>query len=228
MNKFEIIPAIMPRNFEYLKRNLELVRGAAKVVQLDIMDGKFVKNASWPYGEHDVESFEKIMREEEGMPFWDEIDFELDLMILDADKEFEKLVKLAPKRIVFHIEAFPNLKNFLENLDPYYKEHIEFGVAINTTTPIETIFPIIPEVKFVQCMGIEKIGYQGNPFDERVFGHIERLRKEFPDITISVDGAVNMETAPELLDAGADRLVIGSAIFESDDVRETINSFRAL
>lgn len=218
----------MPRNFEYLKRNLELVRGIVKVVQIDIMDGKLTKNSSWPYGEHDAESFEKILREEEGMPFWEEIDFELDLMIVDADKEFEKLIKLFPKRVVFHIEAFPNLKEFLENLDPYYKESIEFGVAINTTTPIETIFLIIPEVKFVQCMGIEKIGYQGNPFDERVIAHIERLREKFPALIISVDGGVNLETAPMLLDAGADRLVIGSAIFESDDIRQTINEFKRI
>ncbi len=98
----EIIPAIMPRNFEYLKRNLELVRGIVKIVQIDIMDGKLTKNVSWPYGENDKESFEKILNEEEGMPFWDEIDFELDLMIVDSGKEFGKVQKIARERIIFH------------------------------------------------------------------------------------------------------------------------------
>ena len=224
----EIIPAIMPKKFSDIEWSVGQVVGAVKMVQLDIMDGKFVKNTSWPYGVDDAASFAKVLNEEQGMPFWDEIDYELDLMIADADKEFEKLMKLAPKRVVFHIEAIPDFGAFISNLDPYFKEHIEIGLAINTTTPIETIEAYIADIRFVQCMGIEKIGYQGNPFDERVLDRIAALREKYPTLTISVDGAVDLETAPLLLDAGADRLVIGSAIFKSDDIRGMIQEFKSL
>lgn len=224
----EIIPAIMPKKWGDIEWSVEQVVGLAKVVQIDIMDGKFVKNVSWPYGADDAASYTKILGEEQGMPLWEEIDYELDLMIADVGAEFDNLMKLAPKRIVLHIEAMPEMKAFLENMEPYFREHVEWGVAINTTTDIAAIADIIPLVSFVQCMGIEKIGYQGQPFDKRVLNQIDRLRKEYPALTISVDGGVNHETAPLLIDAGADRLVIGSAVFKSADIRETMLEFKSL
>ena len=110
----------------------------------------------------------------------------------------------------------------------YTRENVEIGVALNTTTPIETIKPIISKVDFIQCMGIEKIGYQGEPFDERVLEQISELRKIYPELIISVDGSVNETTAPLLVKAGANRLVVGSAIMNSYDVRETIREFESL
>ena len=77
-------------------------------------------------------------------------------------------------------------------------------------------------------MGIEKIGFQGEPFDERVLDQIKALRKQFPEVTISVDGAVDFDTAPELIEAGANRLVAGSAIFNGPDISGAINEFQNL
>ncbi len=218
----------MPKKWGDIEWSVEQVAGTVKIVQIDIMDGKFVKNISWPFGADDKESFDKIVNEESGMPSWETIDYELDLMIADPASEFENLMKLSPKRVVLHVESLADPKNFFETIDPYFKDHIEFGIALNTTTPIEKIVPVIEHVHFVQCMGIEKIGYQGQPFDERVLIQIADLRKAYPELTISVDGGVNMETAPLLLDAGADRLVIGSAIFKSGDIREAILEFKSL
>lgn len=224
----EIIPAIMPKKWGDIEWGVNQVIGLAKVVQLDIMDGKFTKNATWPYGPDDKTSFDMILGEEQGMPRWEEVDYELDLMVADAESKFEDFMKLAPKRVIFHIEAMPNLQSFLENLDPYFKEHVEIGVSLNTTTPIESISGILPYVRFVQCMGIEKIGYQGNPFDDRVLEQIADLREKYPALTISVDGGVSLETAPLLIDAGADRLVVGSAIWRSGDVVEALREFKSL
>ncbi|MCU0660346.1 MAG: hypothetical protein MUD00_01905 [Candidatus Pacebacteria bacterium] len=223
----QIIPAIMPKKFSDIEWSVAKVNGMVKVVQLDIMDGKFVKNTSWPYV-GDTGEFDRIEKEEQGMPAWESIEYELDLMIMDADKEFEKFIKLGPKRIVFHVEAMPQVKEFLENLDPYYRENIEFGIAINTTTPISTIADTVRLVDFVQCMGIEKIGYQGQLFDERVLDQIRALREHFPGCILSVDGAVNEDTAPRLIAAGADRLVIGSVLWKSDDIEEKIFEFKSL
>lgn len=229
----EIIPAIMPRNYEDLKNRVALVRCIVPLVQIDICDGIFVKNQTWPYDEkdNDTSNFNLIMEEKEGMPFWEDIDFELDLMVVDAVENFPVYMKLGPKRIVFHIEAIGNIsefKDFLEGLDTYIRDTVQIGVAINTKTNIENIFPLVNYVDFVQCMGIEHIGFQGEGFDEKVLEHIKTLKEKYPDVIISVDGSVNFDTAPELIDAGVERLVIGSAIFKSNDIKETVDMFESL
>jgi ribulose-phosphate 3-epimerase len=229
----EIIPAIMPRNYEDLKNRVALVRGIVPLVQIDICDGIFVKNQTWPYDEkdNDISNFNLIMEEKEGMPFWEDIDFELDLMVVDAVENFPIYMKLGPKRIVFHIEAignFSEFKDFLEGLDTYIRDTVQIGIAINTKTNIENIFPLVNYVDFIQCMGIEHIGFQGEGFDEKVLEHIKTLKEKYPDVIIAVDGSVNFDTAPDLIDAGAERLVIGSAIFKSNDIKETVDMFESL
>jgi ribulose-phosphate 3-epimerase len=229
----DIIPAILPKNYEDLKNKISLVRGVVPVVQIDLCDGIFVSSKTWPFltGGGNDDNFLKILNEQEGMPFWEDIDFELDLMVADAVPNFDIYTKLGPKRIVFHIEAVENLedfRDFLEGMDVYIRDAIEIGVAINTNTPIEQIFPLVNLVDFVQCMGIEQIGFQGQKFDEKVLAQIKILKEKFPDLIITVDGGVNFETIPELVKAGASRLVIGSTIFKSEDIRETINELENL
>lgn len=225
----EIIPAIMPQSIYEIEQKVTPMVGRVDTIQLDIMDGVFTKRTTWPYIAEDV-SFDAIENEEEGMPFWDKVDYELDLMISDPEEKFKRLVQIGPARIIFHIESLANPASFFESLDQYYKDTIEFGIALNTTTNISSVFPLVDagHVKFVQCMGIEKIGYQGNPFDERVFDHIGALREKYPELMISVDGSVNQETAGRLLDAGADRLVIGSAIYNSDNPIGELDFFKSL
>ncbi len=235
----EIIPAIMPQNYEDLKNKLASVRGLVNTVQIDLMDGRFTRGITWPFSKHDAEEgvfssdpyFLSIMNEREGLPFWEDVDFELDLMVKNAADNLDFFFRLGPKRLVFHIEAEENaqeLLEFIEGIDLYIRDNIEIGVAINPTTPIENIFPLLNVIDFVQCMGIENIGFQGEPFDERVFDHIKRLRSEHEGIIISVDGGVNFDTAPRLMDAGVDRLVIGSAIFRSGNIHGAIEELKNL
>lgn len=225
----EIIPAIMPQSLYEIEKKVTPMVGRISTIQLDIMDGVFTKRSTWPYIAEDA-SFDAIENEEEGMPFWDKVDYELDLMISNPEEKFARLVQIGPSRIIFHIESLSNPVSFFESIDQYFKDTIEFGIALNTTTDVSTVFPLVDagHVKFVQCMGIEKIGYQGNPFDERVFDHISTLREKYSDLVISVDGSVNQDTAGRLLDAGVDRLVIGSAIFNADDPLGELDYFKSL
>src|SRR5271154_4804508 len=95
----EIIPAILPKNYEDLKNKIALVRGVAPVVQIDICDGNFVPSITWPflsksYDETFLENnfdehFRRILNEQEGLPFWEDIDFELDLMVTNASENFD-------------------------------------------------------------------------------------------------------------------------------------------
>ena len=227
----EIIPAILPKSFEDLKNHLETLRGVATFVQIDLCDGVFVKSRTWPFNDADAQSIEDILEEREGMPYWQEFDFELDLMVSDAVTNFENYMRLGPKRIVFHVEAFPSiaeLGDFIEGLDISVREYTEIGIAINIQTNVETIFPLVNFVDFVQCMGIETIGQQGQEFDESVLTQIKALHEKFPELSISVDGGVDMETIPMLKFVGATRFVCGSAIFKSENPHIAIEELESL
>ena len=227
----EIIPAILAKDFRDLHDKIARFASISKIVQIDICDGKFVDSVSWPMGQGDDQSVSGILNEEEGLPSWETLDFEFDLMVRNAHEKFDFFLKLGPKRIVFHIEAeldLPKFKEFLESLDIYTRDSIEIGIAINTTTPISVLEPIINSIDFVQCMGIAHDGHQGEPFDERVLEQIKNLKIKYPELIISIDGSVNEETAPLLVEAGADRLVAGSVLIKSFDVLETIKELRNL
>lgn len=227
----EVIPAILVEDFEELRASISRVVNVASIVQVDICDGKFTPYATWPMQASDQASVQGILNEEEGLPFWDSLDFEFDLMVINAHEQFEFFTRLGAKRIIFHIEAEldkTKFKEFLEGLDMYTKENIQIGVAINTTTSINELSQIISYVDFIQCMGIEQIGHQGEPFDERALDQISALRSAYPELIISVDGGVNEKTAPYLVKAGANRLVVGSALISSLDVRETIKNLESL
>ena len=151
-------------------------------------------------------------------------------MVKNAINQFDIFIKLGAKRIVFHLEAEDEneLKEFINHMDPYTRENLEIGIAINTTTDIKKLDPLINSVDFIQCMGIEHIGFQGEEFDERVLKQIKDIKSKYSDIIISVDGSVNETTAPHLVKAGADRLVVGSALMRSFDVKNTMKELENL
>ncbi len=243
----EIIPAILPKNYEDLKNKIALVRGVVSVVQVDICDGVFVKTVTWPFSSRAEsrdnveflennfdEHFRRILNEQEGMPFWEDIDFELDLMVVNAVENFDIYTKLSPRRIIFHIEAeeiqrdLEEFGHFLEGIDTYVRDAIQIGVAISPSTATKHIFPLVNNVDFVQVMGIDHEGIQGEEFDPKCLEHIKTLKEKFPDLVISVDGGVNLETARKIVDAGADHLVVGSAIFNTDDIINTVERFEQI
>jgi ribulose-phosphate 3-epimerase len=224
----EIIPAIMPVSFDDLKEKAEKVSGIVGLAQIDIMDGVFVASRSWPYTDGGVEGevhFKALSTQDEGLPEWEDLDYEIDLMISEPEKHIDEWLPLGASRLIFHIEAVKNIDMFFGH-DIFRPEArsigttkvIELGLAINPDTPLESILPYMSKIDFVQCMGIAKIGYQGQPFDEGVLKHIHTLRLKFPDMPISVDGGVSLKTAHDLVGAGATRLVAGSAIFGASDV----------
>lgn len=228
----EIIPAVIPKNYEDLKNNIALVRGVVPVVQIDICDGVFVKNITWPFhgGEFD-QHFQAILNEQEGMPFWEDIDFELDMMVASAVENFDLYTKLGPKRIIFHLEAVGDLEefqHFLEGIDMYVRDSIQIGVAINPSTPLEKIFPLTNYIDFVQCMGSDELGFHGVELDEKVYDRIKTLREKYFDLPIAVDIGVNMDTAPRLVESGATKLIAGSAIFNTDDIIGRVEWFKNL
>jgi len=231
----EIIPAIIPKSFEDLKDKMSQVLSLTPLIQIDITDGKFVPNKSWPYISGGLdENFYKILREEEGFPLWDKIDFEVDLMVEKPENEINYWISVGAKRIIVHIESTDKMPEIINNFKKRFGEHhdllsdVELGVALNIETPFSVVSPFLDSIDFVQFMGISKIGFQGVHFDERVIEKIDEVRQNNADLIISVDGGVNLDNAKELLEVGVNRLVVGSAIFESSDIRTTIELFKKL
>ncbi|MBI3074809.1 MAG: hypothetical protein HYY92_01160 [Parcubacteria group bacterium] len=233
----EIIPAIMPRSFTELREYVEQVKGIVNVIQIDVMDGVFVPEKSWPYTDGDYEGFLRLAVGDESLDAWAEMDFEVDLMVANPETEIKNWFDAGVRRVIVHIESTDALPQILSMAkdnahdrheeDSFYAPR-EIGIAIDLETPNESLDPWMRDADFVQFMGIAKIGYQGQPFDERVIQKVKEFREKYPDVTISVDGGVSLETASRLIEAGANRLVAGSAIWKSEDIEETIEKFKQL
>lgn len=225
----EIIPAILPKDFLEIQIKTAQVKNVSKLIQIDLCDGIYVPSQTWPFNGTDRDKLQIILNQEDGLPFWQEVSFELDLMIKNAHKNFDNWVMLGPSRIVFHLEAEDeSFLSWFENLDIFYKEQIEIGIAISTETNTEKLIPFIEHIKFIQCMGIDHEGKQGEQLDRRVFKQLETLRQKYPHMPLSVDGAVSFDSINELLEAGANRLIIGSAIFNSIDPEESVKKLYKL
>src|SRR3989338_701866 len=107
----EIIPAIIPKNFKDLERNLGAVAGLVPLAQIDIMDGKFTPEASWPYlNSQEDPDFVSIKLEEKEFPALEEIDFEVDLMVKNPENIWFDWIIAGAKRIIFHYESTEKLK----------------------------------------------------------------------------------------------------------------------
>ncbi len=220
----EIIPAILPRDFAEIEDKTSLIKGLAPLVQVDICDGKFVPSVSWPYKKRD-QNFEEIIREERGMPLWEDIDYEFDLMVENpTEDDARQWLSTGAMRIVLHAESSPDLSPVIAVLHGL----VEIGLALNIQTPLDIIEKYKDKISFVQFMGIRKIGYQGQAFDDRVIEKIKESKEKYPELPVQVDGGISFATAPLLKQAGVDRLVSGSALFESDNIVDTYREFERI
>ncbi len=230
----EVIASVLPfKTYEELKNKIGSLRGLISTIQIDFCDGRFVPSQTWPFSSDgfDDYNFQKILREEEGLPYWQEFDFEFDLMVLDAVENFDTYIKLGPKKIIFHVEAMENLqdfRNFLEGIDFYIRDNIDIGIAFKPSMPLENISSLIPFIDFVQCMGNDQIGISGISLDEKVYERIKILRENYPELPIEIDIGITQETAPLLVEAGATKLVTGSVLFNSYDKIGLVEAFRNL
>jgi len=234
----EVIPAILPKDLDDLRDKMAQVSGLTPLVQIDVCDGKFVPSKSWPYVKGGIEEFEAIKAEDEGFPFWDSLDFEVDLMVRHPEEVVHDWVMAGAKRLVLHIESAPDILKTIEDLRGEYgtaKDEafgLEIGVALDIQTPNQEVYEILDMIDqegnsiidFVQFMGIDNVGFQGQEFNDQVLEKISDLRDLYPNIHISVDGGVSFDNAADLISAGATRLVSGSAIFETGDIAEAIHN----
>ncbi len=137
---------------------------------------------------------------------------------------FIDYVVAGASRIVLHVEAKGNILEAIEKL----KGKVEIGLALNIDTSLDVLEAYKNKIQYIQLMGIDNVGFQGQAFDEKVIAKIKEVKEKYPGVLVQIDGGVNQETAPLLKAAGADRLIIGSAIFESENIVQTIEEFKSI
>ncbi|MEK7539524.1 MAG: hypothetical protein AAB595_02725 [Patescibacteria group bacterium] len=229
----EIIPAILEKSFSEIKNKLTALREMTRCAHIDICDGVAVPSLTWPFtsGGFKDYDFNKIMNEEEGMPFWEDFDFEFDLMVAEAVENFNLYMKLGPKRIIFHPDAggdVEKFEHFLEGLDMYLRDNVEIGIAFKPNDDLSIVSRLSHQADFLHCMGSDKVGFQGETFSEKALENIKFLKKNLPGMIISVDIGINLQNAESILNAGADRLAVGSSIWKSSDPIGALQTFQNL
>jgi len=220
----EIVPAILAGSLKEIEAQLKRVRGAAKRVQIDVVDGRFARTkgwhgTTWPY--RDAGSYAALLADERGLPLWDEFDFEFDLMVEEPKAKALEMAQAMASRIIIHGRA-PGALEALRALadlkrDDYGEYTVVTGVAVGPGEQPEFLNEFEGFYDFVQVMGIARVGRQGQPPDPRARFLVERLHARNPGLFIQVDGAVGHENARALAQAGAGALIAGHIIWEADD-----------
>jgi ribulose-phosphate 3-epimerase len=222
MVKQSIIPAIIPASYTHLSDRLREVRDAVRTVQVDVFDGTFTDTTSWPYAGTDKAMFESKVREDDGLPYWQELDLEVDLMVRDPEEHIERWALAGATRIIVHVESTPDPARVVAQC---IERRLEVALALKPDTPEDVLEPLLPRVVFVQCMGNGRIGRHGVALDPGVYDKIARMHTRWPAVLIGVDIGVNKDTIPRLYESGARRFAAGSAVFGMGDA---LRAFREL
>ena len=198
----EIAPSILAADFANLSRDIAQVeKGGADLVHMDIMDGHFVPNIT--IGPPVVNS----IRKSTSLPL------DAHLMIEEPSRFLDVLIQAGVNWISVHLEADTHLERTISYLQ---ERGIKAGVALNPATPLGGLEEILPEVDFVLLMSVNP-GFGGQRFIPSTLKKIRKLRELISSnkykARIEVDGGIGAENLQEVLTAGAEFLVMGSAIF---------------
>ncbi len=218
MSEVEIVPAILSKRFRDIEQQLAIVHGEVRRVQIDVVDGTFARPKTWPYT--DKSTFDDIVQGNSKFPYWDELMFEYDLMVSQPLVEAREFVRMGATRIVLHAhseQAAEAFQSLIDMRDDEGDSKVAVGIALMPTDQPDLLEPFEAQFDFVQVMGIDRIGRQGEPLDHHAVFLVERLRRRYPQLSLQVDGGVNKDTIPALVHAGANHLIVGSAIFDAKD-----------
>ncbi len=229
-----IVPAVLPRSYAELEEELALFSRLPTIarVQIDAVDGRFASPASWPYAPGD--DLSGLRRSGGMLPYLDALEYEIDLMCLDAETVAGDWLALGASRLTFHAESLFDISRFLAVVQNRYGDEeggvaslVSFGLALGIESDVALLEQHLGSIDYVQFMGIDSIGKQGQPFDARVLERVRSFHAAHPEVPVQVDGGVSVERAQELAAAGVSDLVIGSAILKASDPAAAVAAFAA-
>ena len=203
----EIAPSMLGADFGDMRRAAELVAPESGYLHMDVMDGHFVPNLTM--GSDLVKSLKGIAP------------LDVHLMITDPCDFIDDFCEAGADIISVHIEA----NKPKEALQLIKRKNIKAGIALNPSTPKEAIESVVSEADMILVMSVEP-GYCGQSFHEKAIDRVKEYREKYPDKLIEVDGGVSTSNSEKLIQAGADILVAGSAVFNSEDPIQTIKQMK--
>ncbi|MBQ1793921.1 MAG: ribulose-phosphate 3-epimerase [Peptostreptococcaceae bacterium] len=211
----KLAPSILSADFARLLEDVKKVEEAGcEYLHIDVMDGHFVPNIT--LGPNIVKSLRKDVN----------MVFDAHLMIENPDMYIKDFAEAGCDIIVVHQEACKHLHRTIQNIKSY---NIKAGVALNPATPIETIKHILKDVDMVLIMTVNP-GFGGQSFIDSMIDKIRELKaivvEQNLNIDIQVDGGIKPSNVADVVKAGANVIVAGSAIFNSSDIKETVIEFR--
>ncbi len=194
-----VIPTILEKDFQQVKNKVTLLEKRATLIQIDIADGKIVEGETF-LDKESLTTLETIST------------IELDLMVENPQEWIEiqnnKIVKACA-----NILAKTNIPAFITTAK---NKNIKVGISINPDTTLNEYEEFVPQVDFVQFMGVIP-GAQGRTFENSVIAQIIEFKNKYPQMEIQVDGHINKETLPILKEIGVSHFVVGSDIFNSSN-----------
>ena len=212
----KIAPSILSADFARLGEEIKDVeRGGADYIHVDVMDGHFVPNIT--IGPLIVEAIRPVTK----------LPLDVHLMIENPDQYIEAFAKAGADYITVHVEASRHLHRTIQLIK---STGVKAGVVLNPATPVESLKHIIEDVDMVLLMSVNP-GFGGQRFISSVVPKIRQVKELAdalnPELEIEVDGGVNEETAKLCIEAGANVLVAGSAVFNKEDRGAAIASLRS-
>ena len=210
-----IAPSILAADFANLQRDIEMVNDSqADWFHIDIMDGVFVPNIS--YGMPVLEAINRYAQKP----------LDVHLMIVDPDRYISTFKKLGSKILTVHFEACTHLHRTIQAIK---QEGMKAGVAINPHTSVSVLEDIIQDIDLLLIMSVNP-GFGGQSFIENTYKKVMQAKELINSFNsralIEVDGGVSTKNAKKLIEAGADALVAGSFVFNSDNPKEAISSIK--
>ena len=209
-----IAPSMLSADFLHLEKDVEMVNKYADIFHLDIMDGTFVPNIS--YGFPVVEAIASIARKP----------LDVHLMIVNPENYIERFAKLGTEMLSFHLNATDDPAEALRTIRNL---GMKAGLVINPDIPVESLYPYLDLCDYVLLMSVFA-GFGGQKFIEATYDRIRTLKAEIQgrglDVKIEVDGGVSPANATALIEAGAEILVAGSAVFKAEDPAEVVAAMR--
>lgn len=212
-----ISPSLLAANFLNLQGEMEMInKSEADWLHLDVMDGMFVPNIS--FGFPVIEAVAKVCKKPLDVHF----------MIEQPERYIKQTAKTGAMMMNVHYEACVHLHRTIQQI---HDAGMKAGVTLNPATPVCLLEDIICDVDMVLLMSVNP-GFGGQKFIDEIVAKTRRLRHMIDEsgskALIQIDGGVNAETAPLLVEAGADVLVSGSYIFKAADPIATIHDLKQL